>query len=195
MSAIEHKAVEKAIHQLLHAIHRESEHQLGGELAEIVTYHSVACAAAGTASGWLPGAGALAASAVAAGAIWTMYGRINAKLGIPFSENLVKSLATGVATNLASYFIGTAVLTTVFSFFPGIGTVAAAGIAGVTCYALTVASAVVYFKVLTGLAKVDPTFTHATDDQVKASAQRIIAEEDMKAVIDAAKADYAAKKK
>jgi hypothetical protein len=54
------------------------------------------------ASGWVPGFGGLAAAGISARFIWTMYGRINSKIGLPFSENVVKSIATGIATNLAA---------------------------------------------------------------------------------------------
>jgi hypothetical protein len=195
MSAAAHRFVEKAVHELLHALHRESEHHLGKELAEIVGVHAVTGAAAGVAAGWVPGVGGTAAMAVAAGAIWTMYGRINAKLGVPFSENLVKSVATAVATNLGSYFVANVVMTSVFSMFPGIGSVAASGVQGVTGYALTVASGVVYFKVLTELARLDPSFAGATAEDLKAAAERAIARNDMKAVIDAAKSDYSRQKR
>jgi hypothetical protein len=53
-------------------------------------------------SGWVPGFGGLAAAGISARFIWTMYGRINSKIGLPFSENVVKSIATGIATNLAA---------------------------------------------------------------------------------------------
>jgi hypothetical protein len=195
MSQMMHKMIEKSVEALLHALHRESERQLGRELSEVVTAHALTGAAAGVAAGWLPGAGGFAATAVAAGAIWTMYGRINAKLGIPFSENLMKSLATAVATNLASYFLSGVVMSSVFSLFPGIGSVAASGAAGVTGFALTVASAIVYFRVLAELAKLDPTFSHASGEDLKNAASRVMAQDDMKSVVDAAKSGYSSTKR
>ena len=84
-----------------------------------------------------------------------MYGRINFILGIPFSENLLKSLATGVATNLASYAVASIVVSTCLSFIPGIGSLGATAIVVATSYALTLASGYVDMKVLIGLAKLE----------------------------------------
>lgn len=141
-------------------------------VADIVKFHSKGSAAAAVASGWVPGVGAMAATAISAGFIWTMYANINHECKIPFSENLMKSLASGVATNLASYVVGGLFMSTAFSLFPGIGSVGAAALIGGTCYALTLVSGGIYIKLLTALVTegVDPTKVTEADLLKRATA-------------------------
>jgi hypothetical protein len=90
----------QAAEGLVRVLNRTVDANLPQEIADIVKFHSAGAAA--VASGWVPGFGGLAAVGINAGFIWTMYGRINSKIGLPFSENVVKSIATGIATNLAA---------------------------------------------------------------------------------------------
>lgn len=166
---------------------------LPAEIAEIVKGHSLGAAASGVASGWIPGFGGLAAAAMSAGFIWTMYGRINAKIRLPFSENVIKSLASGVATNLASYMVGGFVISTVFSFVPGIGNVGASVLVGGTCYALTIASGFVYLKVLTKLFLNGTNPTTLDADALKRETKTVIETEDVKQVLREAKQNYRSK--
>lgn len=85
------------------------------EIADIIKFHSKGAAAAGVAAGWVPGAGGAAATVISAGFIWTMYGRINSKIGLTFSKSILKTLASGIATNLAGYLVGSLVLNAIYS--------------------------------------------------------------------------------
>ena len=140
-----------AAQKLVHALNKTLDENLPTEIAEIVKIHSAGAAAAGVAAGWIPGAGGLAAVGICAGFIWSMYGRINAKIGLPLTENVVKSLGTGIATNLAAYFVGGLITSTIFSLLPGIGSVGASVVVGGTSYALTLASGYVYLKLLANI--------------------------------------------
>ncbi len=146
---------------------------------DIVKKHSLGAAAAGVGSGGIPGAGGAALALVAEGFVWTMYGKINSKIGLPMSENIVRSLATGVATNLATYALGAVVLSTVFSLVPGLGSITASVVAGATTYALTVAGGLVYFKLLTSLflSGKDPIALDA--DALKQAARDVAEREDI----------------
>ena len=177
-------------HKLIEAMNKTVDENLPAEIAEIVKVHSAGAAAAGVASGWIPGAGGLAAAGLSAGFIWTMYGRINSKIGLPFTENVVKSLASGVATNLAAYFVGGLVISTVFSIVPGIGSVSASVVVGATCYALTLASGYVYLKLLTKLflSNTDPVSMDA--ESLKREAASVAADANIKEVINDAKNSY-----
>ena len=157
------------------------------EIADIIKFHSKGAAAAGVAAGWVPGAGGAAATVIAAGFIWTMYGRINSKIGLTFSKNILKTLASGIATNLAGYLVGSLVLNAVFSFIPGLGNIAASAIAGGVCYALTLASGIVYLKILTNIfsAGVDPTSVDI--DTLKKMANDIASDINMKEIYEEAK--------
>lgn len=160
------------------------------EIADIVKTHSAGAAVAGVASGWVPGAGGAAATAAAIGFIWGMYARINGKLGVKLSENVVKTLASGVATNLAAYAVAGIVMTTAFSLMPGLGSIPASILAGATTYALTLLSGLVYLKVLTKLfrAGVDPSTASVID--LKNVASEVINEEDIKSAMKEAKTAY-----
>ena len=179
-----------AAQKLIEAMNRTVDENLPREIAEIVKTHSAGAAAAGVASGWIPGAGGVAAAGISAGFIWTMYGRINGKIDLPLTENVVKSLASGVATNLAAYAVGGVVVSTALSLIPGIGSVGASALVGATCYGLTLASGYVYLKILTKLFRSgrDPCSMGA--EQLKKEAATVAASENIKEVMEGAKAEY-----
>jgi len=179
-----------AAKELVETLNKAVDDNLPAEIADIVKTHSAGAAAASVAAGWIPGGGGLAAAATCGVFVWTMYGRINSKIGLPMTENIIKSLATGVATNLASGFIGALVLETVFSLVPGLGSIAAATIAGATGYALTLASGYVYLKLLTKLFLAGNDPTNMDESSMREAARNVAASENMKDVISSAKADY-----
>ncbi len=118
------------------------DESLPRKLAEIVKQHSFA----GVAAAWVPVPGLDIAASVAA--IWGMYYRINDELQLPFTENVTKSVASGVATNLAAY-AGVAGVSSLLKAIPGVGTIAGAVVMSAAVYALTLASGYIYMKVLT----------------------------------------------
>ncbi|MEM6837890.1 MAG: hypothetical protein AAF609_13655 [Cyanobacteria bacterium P01_C01_bin.120] len=155
----------QAATELVSVLNRMADENLPGKLARTVKLH------AGIAVGCIfvpiPGAGLLAA----AGNTWTMYVRINRELDLPFAQNIIRSLATGVLTNLAS----NAAILAVFSlgaalkFLPGPGTVASYAVLSATVYGVTIAAGYVYMKALTTL------LTNKSVEQVD--------EDDLKAVV------------
>ena len=159
-------------------------------IAEIIKFHAKGAAVASVASGWIPGVGAAAAVTVAAGFIWTMYGRINAECKIPFAENIVKSVASGVATNLGAALVSNLVIGGILGFFPGIGNIGASVLLGGTSYALTLVSGGIYLKLLTTLIQdgVDPTTV--PEAELRARAARATAETDVKSALKNAKDEY-----
>ena len=92
---IDHKLLESSL-KLVELMDLTADTYLPQEITDVVKLHSKLAVG----SAWIPIPGA----DVAAGAanIWGMYIRINSKLGIPFGENIMKSIGSGVATNLAS---------------------------------------------------------------------------------------------
>lgn len=179
-----------AAKDLVHALNKTVDENLPQEIADIVKTHSAGAAAAGLASGWIPGFGGLAAAGISAGFIWTMYGRINSKIGLPLGDNIVKSVGTGIATNLGAYFVGSLALSALFSIFPGVGSVGASAIVGATCYALTIASGVLYLKLLTNLFLSGKDPTKMDESSLKEAARRTATNANMEEVISAAKGEY-----
>jgi uncharacterized protein (DUF697 family) len=164
------------------------------EIVEIIKTHAVGAAAAGVASGWIPGAGGTIASVAAAGFVWTMYGRINARINLPMSENLLKSIATGVLTNLGAYMVGTVAISALVSFVPGIGSFAASVAVGSISFALTVGSGLVYMKVLHAFFASGQDPTKMSSDALKAAADGVISRESasIREVMNSARSDYKA---
>lgn len=131
---------------LLELMDKQADAMLPQEIANVVKLHSKIAVG----SAWIPVPGA----DVAAGAanIWTMYGRINSKIGLSIKENILKTIASAVATNLASYAALSGVASAM-KFIPGIGTMGGALILSASLYAITIASGWVYLKALCMLAE------------------------------------------
>ncbi|MBR4263996.1 MAG: hypothetical protein IKQ48_05420 [Paludibacteraceae bacterium] len=132
--------------ELVQALNKQADNMLPAEIADVVKTHSMLAVGAA----WVPVPGADIAAAAAT--IWGMYARINKKIGLPFSENLLKSIASGVATNLASYAVGMGAAS-LLKFIPGIGTIGSAIAMSGVIYACTLVSGYVYLKALLLLAK------------------------------------------
>jgi len=184
----------KAAFALCKALHKSGEEILGREIADVVTKHSIGAAAAGLGVAWLPGAGSTAAIAACAGIVWSMYLRINAKIGVSLSKNILKSVGTAIATNLAAAVVSSVAFSAVISFFPGIGNVAASAVMAGVSYSLTWASGLIYLKVLTKLAKRGVALSDADAATLKRAAKDIMDNEDIKSVLKEAKQQYATSK-
>lgn len=180
----------QAAEGLVKSLDKMVDESLPKEIANIIKTHSKGAAVAAVASGWVPGVGGAAAVTISAGFIWTMYGKINSKIDLPFSENIMKSLASGVATNIAAYAVTAIALSTAFSLLPGIGSIPAAGIAGVTCYGTTLGSGYVYLKILTKVFQSGKDPSTLTAEDLKNTAKTVMDNEDMKKFMKEAKEEY-----
>lgn len=180
---------------LLQAMDKVSDDALPEEISEIVKFHAKGAAAAALAGAWVPGLGGTIAVVTSAGFVWSMYGRIGDKLGLPFGSNVLKTLASGIATNLAAAFFGSLVLSTAFSFIPGLGSVGASVIMGATCYALTLGSGFVYLKIMTNLFEsgIDPSTV--SEENLKDMAAVAAKDGDIEDFFKHAKAEFKSKKK
>lgn len=142
--------------KLAETLNKTADNNLPKKLAEIVKMYSIL--AVGYGFIYRP-------EDKSADNILAMYVEINDELNMPFAENALKSVAAGVVTNLAR----TAVGLTEFGLFPGVK-----GEAVITfCYAVTIASGIVYMKAITALLNSkNTTFTEAdfkaaTDEVMK----------------------------
>ncbi len=191
---MEDSRIAKAAVELFKAMDQVVDDSLPREIANVVKFHSKGAAIAAVAGGWIPGIGGAAAVAVSAGFVWRMYGKINSKLDLKLSKSVVKSVASAVATNLAAGAVGGIVLSIASSLLPGVGSVGATAIAGGVCYALTLTSGFVYLKILTNVFKAGEDPTSMTADKLKKVAKDVVKNENIKAVMKEAKADYKAVK-
>ncbi len=193
---IDQKLLDQA-QQLLEAMNKLDEtadKNLPKEIAGIVKFHAKGATAAALASAWIPGAGGTAAIVASAGFIWSMYGRIGAEIGLPISSNILKTLAAGVATNLASAAVGAVVVSTAISFIPGLGSFGASVLMGGTSYALVLASGYVYLKTMTALFKrgLDPT--KLSEENLKDAAKEVTKDSDVKDILQQARKEFKSKK-
>ena len=116
------------------------------EIVDVVKLHSKLAVG----SAWIPVPGADMAAGAAS--IWGMYIRINNKIDLSFSENVMKTIGAGVATNLASYVVMSGFASAI-KFIPGIGTVGGALLMSAAMYALTLTSGYVYLRAIRVLAE------------------------------------------
>jgi hypothetical protein len=131
----------------------QQDKTMSQDLAEIVKTHALGAAASGVGVAWLPGVGSAAALAAMVGFIWSMYFRINYRLGLKFSKVAMKSLASAVLSNLmqsAISVVGSVALATVLSF-TGIGNAASSLIMAALDYSVVMVGGILYLKMLNGL--------------------------------------------
>ena len=173
----------KAAVKLVKLMDKEAENLLPSEIVDVVKLHSKLAVG----SAWVPVPGLDVAAGAAT--IWTMYGRINNKIGLPFGENVMKSIASGVATNLASYLAMSGVASAL-KFIPGLGTIGGGAILSVGLYALTMASGYVYLEALCKLCEKE-NINRITVDEISRSVNDVMNNSsEIKDFMKEAKTDY-----
>jgi len=185
----------KAAVELVKAIDKATDESLPGEISGIVKFHAKAAAAAGVASGWVPGMGGAALMAASAACIWTMYGRINGKIDVPLGENIVKSVISGITTNLVTQFALVLGIVTVTSFIPIIGQVGTAVVVGTLGYGISIAAGIIYIKTLTKVFKAGEDPTRLSKEELTDIAKNVAENEDVKGIMKEAKQEYKKAKK
>lgn len=128
------------------ALDKEMRTTLPNEIVNCIQLHSGLAVAAS----FIP-IGGLDVAALT-GNIWTMYVRINKLLGISFSENMMKSIGSAVAANLASNLAiaGTAA---VVKYIPFLGTITGGAVMSVTMYGATIGAAWIYLMAIVNWVK------------------------------------------
>lgn len=174
----------KAAFKLAQAADKMADDNLPAKLAEIVKLH--AKIAVGAAVLPIPGAD-IAATATN---IWTMYARINKGLDLPFSENLVKSVAAGFVTNLGVGLIAFLVAASAVKMIPGLGWLGGAALLAGTIYGLTIAAGIVYMNAIARLLEKKSASSIAEQDVKDAVKEEMKDQDALKATIEAAREDY-----
>ena len=90
------------------------------EIGKIIIQSAVVAAAAGAAGSVIPGLAIIGAITSSVGAIWSMYIRMCAKLGLKFGKDTLKALASAVVSNIVANIGGIIAVEIVSSFLPGI---------------------------------------------------------------------------
>lgn len=142
--------------KLIKLMDKTADSYLPQKITDVVKLHSKLAVG----SAWIPIPGADVAAGAAT--IWGMYIRINNKLGISFGENIMKSIGSGVATNLASYLAMSGVASAL-KFIPGIGSVGGAVLMSASLYAVTLAAGWIYLQALCTLVEKKGSNFNASD--------------------------------
>lgn len=163
------------------SLDRSMRVELPNELVDAIQTHAVLAVAAA----WIP-VGGLDVAALTAN-IWTMYVRINKKLGISFSDNMMKSIGSAVAANLASN-LAIAGLGAALKWIPGFGTVAGGILMSATMYGTTVGAAWIYLTALVNWVKKGK----GSGDDLKSCINDVMAQnaDEIKSIINDAKKNY-----
>ena len=121
----------KVIMDCLKALEKNTIGGLPEKIQGDITTHAFIAAG----SSFIPVPGASAAANVAN--IWAMYARINSDIGITFSKNILKTVASGVVANLGGYVVlpGAGEL---LKFIPVFGSFVGAAIESGIAYAITI---------------------------------------------------------
>lgn len=173
MSGLDHQILIllKATGKSMQGIIRSSD----GVKKALIT-NSMGAAASSLAAGFLPGVGALAATAASVGFIWRMYIQINEALHISISKNKLKSLASALLSNLVTGLGGAAAIevsAAALSLVPGIGIFSASVLLSAVNYALVYVAGLVYIRMLTNLFHANADISAMSEDQIKVTASNI----------------------
>jgi len=186
----EEKMLLKVAIKLVKALDKITDEHLPERLADIVRLHSGI--AVGSAFIPIPGVD-IAASA---GNIWTMYVRINKEIGVPFSDHLIKSIASGVATNLGAFAAASLISSSILKL-TGVGTLFGSAIMAATIYALTNASGIIYMKALTMILETEKLGgSDLKEETLNKTINTILNDKELiKNIIDSQKEEYKKSKK
>lgn len=132
--------------KLMGLLDQQADKILPQEIVSIVKLHSKLAVGAA----WIPVPGADIAAGAAA--IWGMYIRINGKIKLKVKDNVIKTIASGIGTNLLSYVAMSGVASSL-KFIPGLGTLGGALIMSASQYAITLTAGWIYLKALCVLAE------------------------------------------
>ena len=184
-----HTHLHDAASKLVQATTGRPDGALTDALTGIVKTH----AAVAIAGAFVPVPG-LDLAALAANA-WTMYVRLNAEAKLPFEKNMVKSIATGVVTNLGSNVVGVLAVSTVVKFVPGLGSIGGGMLLAATMYGVTLAAGIVYMRALAKLKSWQDDWTGVTPQDVEQAVHREMQDKQaMKDIIEDGKQYYKANK-
>lgn len=179
---------------LCKAAAKETDKHLPIELADIVKKHAIAATVAGAGSGWIPLVGATLGTTITAGIIFSMFVKISNKLELPFKDNLIKGIVSGISAILLG-FLGGWALGTAVSLIPGVGTVASVIVDATQCFCLTLVSGILCFKTLTKILENETDLSQLTDEDLQNIAKEVAGKEDIKFLMHEAKEEYKLSKK
>ena len=170
----------------------QQDKTMSQDLAEIVKTHALGAAASGVGVAWLPGVGSSAALVAMVGFIWSMYFRINYRLGLKFSKVAMKSLASAVLSNLmqgAISVVGSVALATVLSL-TGIGNAASSLIMAALDYSVVMVGGILYLKLLNGLMGAGNDPSEMTPQEIEIKMEDVMKGENIESLLKTESRNY-----
>jgi len=163
------------------------------EFERIVNTHAFGAAAAAI-SAVVPGIGTTIAVTISLGFIVSMYVRLSEYLGMSLEKNALKALASAVLSHIAAFTVVSVAVGAVLSFIPVVGSIGAVTMMAATQYA-TVKVSVLIFKVLiSSLLNTGKDLSAYSEEDLKELIKNTISEDELKAAMENAKAEFIAKK-
>ena len=168
------------------------DHTMAQDLSDIVKVHALGAAASGVGVAWLPGVGSAAAFVSMVGFIWSMYFRINNRLGLRFSKVAVKSLASAMLSNMAQAAISIAGSVAISSLLSltGFGNAASSLIMAALDYSIVMVGGVLYLKLLNGLMGAGKNPEEMTPTEIEIAMEEVIHSENIQSLLRQSKAEY-----
>lgn len=163
------------------ALDKSMRNELPEEIVDTIQTH----AAISVAAAWIP-VGGLDVAALTAN-IWTMYVRINKKLGISFSDNMMKSIGSAVAANLASN-LAIAGVGAAIKYIPFVGQIGGGLLMSATMYGASLTAAWIYLMAIVNWVKNGK----GSGDDLKSCVNDVIMQNEgrIKDIMEEAKSEY-----
>ncbi|MDR0845892.1 MAG: hypothetical protein LBN08_00090 [Lactobacillales bacterium] len=153
--------------------------------------HALGAAAAGFAAGVVPGAGEIAAMAVAVGFIWHSYYEIGKIAGVKLENHVIKAIGSAVGANIAATVISTLAIEMVVGFIPGLSMFAGAAID----FTIVQIAGNIFIKVLTKITNEGYDISDLSTEHLISMATECTKNMDIKEGIKTAKEEFKQAKK
>lgn len=165
------------------------------DIVKSVLNHGMAAASAAALSGCLPGAGSTVAAFVSVGIILKMYVSLGNLLGIHLGNGVLKALASAIVADLAGSVAAILAVSAVISFIPGVGTLGAATITGITSFCYVYLAGIIYIEMIGRILKSGKSVDDMSEEEWKAAAKQVSDEMNMKDAVKEAQRAYKENKK
>jgi len=161
------------------------------DLMETIESHSLAAAAAGFASGILPGVGVPISMMACIGFVTAMYVKVTKKVGIKISKVKLKAIASVALAEIASHSIVYVAGGVIISFIPGLSNL----VMGAGQYAFTYMAGIMYLSFLKEFFGAGSKVEEMTDEAIKAKLSESLSDNEIKSMVEELMKDYKARKK
>ena len=163
------------------------------EIVQSVMNHALAAAGSAALSGALPGAGSTIAIGVSTGIIVKMYISLGKMLGIHIGNGVLKAMAS--ALDVAGSVAASLGASTILSFVPGIGTLGAAAITGITNFGYVYLAGIIYIKMITKILESGKSISNMSEEEILKELKKTTNTVNMKEAMKEAKTAYKNNKK